>query len=239
MTRWSSPVVYCDVEDIELPGQSRPVPSVRATCDRCGHKTESYGRGDGSVKRCLATMREGCPKDESNFYEEGKRIALQASGRVAVAPHTVAPDAVARILICTAMADKKMEPEVQTTLQRYLKKKAEIVGSSALNWNLVRANEGGWDGAYRWVTDRYDLFCLVGHSETGGLSKGVYTIAESAERVGRGLVLWTPLNGGTLQRMTGVRKTYGDWKKDFGEAIIAGETASPPPLRIDPDDVPF
>lgn len=41
-----------------------------AVCDKCGHETMSYGDHDGSVKRCLALMREECPQKESNFYIE-------------------------------------------------------------------------------------------------------------------------------------------------------------------------
>lgn len=64
--------VECTIEHIELAGDnpSRGIPSVRAVCSRCGHETESYGTGDGSVKRCLVLMREECPEDEENFYVE-------------------------------------------------------------------------------------------------------------------------------------------------------------------------
>lgn len=41
-----------------------------AVCDKCGHETMSYGDHEGSVKRCLALMREECPRNENNFYIE-------------------------------------------------------------------------------------------------------------------------------------------------------------------------
>ena len=47
------------------------VPSVTATCTRCGHETESYGTSDASVRRCLALMRGECPEGEglgSEYY---------------------------------------------------------------------------------------------------------------------------------------------------------------------------
>ena len=62
--------VRCEISQIELEGDYAPIPSVCATCSRCGHQTEAYGTSSASVKRCLVAMREECPEDESNFYEE-------------------------------------------------------------------------------------------------------------------------------------------------------------------------
>lgn len=61
--------VSCSVAEIELvTDNGRAVPSVEASCSRCGHATESYGTSDQSVKRCLVLMCEQCPKQEKNFY---------------------------------------------------------------------------------------------------------------------------------------------------------------------------
>jgi hypothetical protein len=62
--------VQCHLTGIELSGDysAAGIPSVRATCSRCGRKTKSYGRSPASVRRCLVLMRRGCPRDESNFY---------------------------------------------------------------------------------------------------------------------------------------------------------------------------
>ncbi|MBL8795501.1 MAG: hypothetical protein JNM56_16470 [Planctomycetia bacterium] len=61
--------VRCEISDIDLYGDSdEPIDSVCARCARCGHEVETYGRSDASVRRSLVTMREECPKDESNFY---------------------------------------------------------------------------------------------------------------------------------------------------------------------------
>jgi hypothetical protein len=67
--------VTCAVEEVEIEGDHEDaygdhvmVPSVCATCSRCGHETESYGTSERSVKRCLVLMREECPYGESNFY---------------------------------------------------------------------------------------------------------------------------------------------------------------------------
>ena len=63
--------VECVVEYIELEGDyGNDVPSVEATCTRCGHVTQSYGDSSASVGRCLALMKEECPLGESNWYVE-------------------------------------------------------------------------------------------------------------------------------------------------------------------------
>ncbi len=61
--------VKCSVEETELENdQGRPVQGVVVTCTKCDHKTESFGTGEASIKRCLALMREECPEDEENYY---------------------------------------------------------------------------------------------------------------------------------------------------------------------------
>ena len=62
--------VECEIEETELDGDHGMVPSVVATCSRCGHCTESFGTGDSSRRRCLVLMREGCPEGEENYYVE-------------------------------------------------------------------------------------------------------------------------------------------------------------------------
>lgn len=62
--------MLCEVEEIELEGDYGDVESVRVTCTKCGHATESYGTGDASRRRCLALLREECPRGESNFYSD-------------------------------------------------------------------------------------------------------------------------------------------------------------------------
>jgi hypothetical protein len=63
--------VKCSVDEIELTGDNGcEVAGVMASCPRCGHETESFGTGDASIRRCLVLMREECPNEERNFYEE-------------------------------------------------------------------------------------------------------------------------------------------------------------------------
>ena len=75
ITRKQQPIhvgrIACDVEYIDLQGDSGEVEGVQVECPRCGHVTQSFGTGTASVKRCLALLREECPNSESNFYVEG------------------------------------------------------------------------------------------------------------------------------------------------------------------------
>lgn len=61
--------VTARIEEIELENdQGRPIQSVRTRCSRCQYATESFGRSDASIKRCLALLRSECPEMEQNFY---------------------------------------------------------------------------------------------------------------------------------------------------------------------------
>lgn len=65
--------VKCEIEEVDLENEhGTVVEGLRATCDRCLHETESFGTGPASQKRCLALMREECPKGERNFYVDGE-----------------------------------------------------------------------------------------------------------------------------------------------------------------------
>jgi hypothetical protein len=44
------------------------VESTVAKCERCGHKTKSFGMSGKSINRCLLLMRQKCPAGEKNFY---------------------------------------------------------------------------------------------------------------------------------------------------------------------------
>jgi hypothetical protein len=60
--------IRCLVEETELEGDYGPVPSVRLTCEKCGHETESFGTSENSIRRCLALMNDECECKEDNFY---------------------------------------------------------------------------------------------------------------------------------------------------------------------------
>lgn len=61
--------VECEIDAVEIENDhGRMQDGVQATCTRCGHTTESFGESDASVRRCLALLREECPRGEENFY---------------------------------------------------------------------------------------------------------------------------------------------------------------------------
>jgi len=63
--------VHCEIEESGLENdEGREVPGLIATCERCGHTTESFGTSGLSRRRCLVLMREECPKGERNFYSD-------------------------------------------------------------------------------------------------------------------------------------------------------------------------
>lgn len=61
--------VSCEIIDVDLiSDDGRLIPSVQAICSKCGHVTESFGADLPSIKRCLAEMRDECPRGQQNFY---------------------------------------------------------------------------------------------------------------------------------------------------------------------------
>lgn len=45
-----------------------PVAGLEVACARCGEAVEVFGTSDRSVRRACATLRDGCPRQERNFY---------------------------------------------------------------------------------------------------------------------------------------------------------------------------
>ena len=63
--------VECEISfGTEINSRGLEVEQTVACCTRCGHETRSWGDSDASIKRCLAVMREECPKGENNYYIE-------------------------------------------------------------------------------------------------------------------------------------------------------------------------
>jgi hypothetical protein len=59
--------VQCDVELVDLTNDTgHTIESIRVVCLRCEARAESFGRGDASVRRCMAMLRDQC--DEYNYY---------------------------------------------------------------------------------------------------------------------------------------------------------------------------
>lgn len=57
-------------EDTLINDEDQGIMGVIACCTRCGHMTESFGTEENSRIRCLALMREECPKGQKNWYVE-------------------------------------------------------------------------------------------------------------------------------------------------------------------------
>lgn len=60
--------VVLSVSEELLEGDYGSVDGVVADCPRCGHRTESFGTSENSLRRCAALMREECPRGEKNYY---------------------------------------------------------------------------------------------------------------------------------------------------------------------------
>lgn len=63
------PSIATTITYLEVDGDFGPVEGIEMTCDECGFAVECAGTHDGSKKRCAFLLREGCPRNESNYYE--------------------------------------------------------------------------------------------------------------------------------------------------------------------------
>lgn len=54
----------------------RIIDSVEAICLACGNHEEIWGDHVDAVTRCLATLRDTCPRGENNFYFEHSSVRL-------------------------------------------------------------------------------------------------------------------------------------------------------------------
>jgi hypothetical protein len=69
--------VLCEASETELEGDYVDwVEGVCVVCSRCGHETEACGTSDASIRRCLVTLREECPRGESNLYLDRKEAPV-------------------------------------------------------------------------------------------------------------------------------------------------------------------
>lgn len=63
--------VRCTILEVKVKDRNgKMADGTRAECMHCDHTTESVGRDEKSIKRCLAEMHRTCPMDENNFYVE-------------------------------------------------------------------------------------------------------------------------------------------------------------------------
>lgn len=61
--------IRCELRETELENsKGAPIPSLVATCVRCGYETEAFGQSEQSKKRCLVLMRQRCPHRSHAFY---------------------------------------------------------------------------------------------------------------------------------------------------------------------------
>ena len=71
--------VLVEMDEGEERGDRGTVPVTYAECARCGHVTESYGASERSTRRCLALLRDECPRRESNWYTDDPAEATCAT----------------------------------------------------------------------------------------------------------------------------------------------------------------
>jgi len=106
------------------------------------------------------------------------------------------------ILVASALNDRKGEQEAMTLLASKAKDGVRVVSAlDGVNWDAVRAAEGGWEGAYRWAAETYDSICVVPVDGENGLSRGVFSMAQAALALGKPVLA---VCGGALSQVARV-----------------------------------
>jgi len=94
----------------------------------------------------------------------------------------------------------------------------EAVLDADIDWARLRAESGGYDGAYERVALAFDGFAIIPNLITGTVGRGQYTIADCAIRNGKPVVCW---QFGQLLRVSHMQvENEGDWKDTYGRAIV-------------------
>lgn len=117
-----------------------------------------------------------------------------------------------RVLISAPMKMADAEDEAEGLISEGVGDSAEIVRAHSLDWNSIRAAEGGWDQAYRWAAKSFDILVMC-PVRPGVLSRGVYTMVRKFLAVNKRVAV---AESGTLAKVSAVYREGDDWKGGFG-----------------------
>lgn len=94
----------------------------------------------------------------------------------------------------------------------------EAILDADIDWARLRAESGGFDGAYERVALAYDGFAVIPNLITGTVGRGQYTIAACALQNGKPVVCW---ESGALHRVARMDiEDADDWKNAYGRPIM-------------------
>lgn len=140
------------------------------------------------------------------------------------------------LLVCAAMRDQDGCDAAVRLLEAKKKEGVRVVSGLAppseggINWPEVRNAEGGWEGAYAWAARAHDGFCLVPIDGDTGLSRGVYSIAMEALRLGKQVMAARTLFSGVgdgpmrLFRVASLQIVNpGEYKGVYGRLVLPAE----------------
>ncbi len=60
--------IKCEVSHGDVTEGDQTREGVTVTCGECGHKVQSFGTTERSIRRCFFLLKEECPRGENNFY---------------------------------------------------------------------------------------------------------------------------------------------------------------------------
>lgn len=124
-----------------------------------------------------------------------------------------------RVLVASSKQDFG-EPLDNATMQvrEKIGMKADVVPSDRVDWDTIKANEGGWDQAYAWASRSFDAIVLL-ETQDGGLGRGQFELAQLFLSAKKSTGV---LRGDRIHRVLSVRPS-GDnnWKSYYGVVEVA------------------
>ena len=128
------------------------------------------------------------------------------------------------ILVAAALRDREGHDAAVALLLAKSKPGVRVVPGlnpppEGIDWESVRAAEGGWDGAYEWAARAHDGICAVPVDGDAGISRGVYAMVNGALALGKPVLI---CRRGALARVAAVRVVNKDeYKGVYGICVEA------------------
>lgn len=130
------------------------------------------------------------------------------------------------ILVAAALRDRAAHDEALAYMRANAKPGVQVVASldppemGGVDWDAVRAAEGGWDGLGPWAARTYGMICAVPVNGMTGLSRIVYAMCDAALAAGRPVVLYRPDIRGLRHVARVAISDEHEFKGVYGVAIL-------------------
>ena len=123
--------------------------------------------------------------------------------------------------------EEQAAQEAETTLRGLEADGVELLVDSEIDWGMLRALHGGYNGAYNSIAQDYDRVVVIegydAAKETYFVARGQFSIIQACLEAGTLVSAWRGTGG---IQVVGLEQLSTDWKGSFGRCVLRGEEAS-------------